>query len=314
MTVDIIICTYNRADTLKTTVQSLLESEFPKDIKVRLVIVNNNSTDSTESVVGEFSRNKSMRIEYLFEKKQGKSHALNTALKHVIGGLVAFTDDDVIVDKGWIRGMVSALNRYPKYNCFGGRVIAVYPVEMPDWLDVNGCMNFLKSAFVDLDLGEAETDYGKGTVSKTPSGVNMFFRREAVERNGFFRTDLGPLGEELGFSEDTEYCRRFLERSERFMYVPSAIIYHPVHTGRMNQGYVLRWQYRCGRSEVRRSGGYEDKAKFFGAPRYLFRKFMQHAAGWLLSPQSRKRFYHKLKLYYTYGEIEEHLRIGAKKT
>ena len=315
MKVEVIICTYNRVEKLKESIQSILDADIPENVTAQLIIVNNNSTDNTENVVKEFSKNNSgIEIKYLFEEKQGKSYALNAALKGITGDLIAFTDDDVTVNKDWIREMVNGLERHPECNCFGGKVVSVYPEKMPQWIDIEDSMKFLKSVFVDRNDGNIEVEYGNGTVSKTPSGCNMFFRREAIEKNGLFRTDLGPIGKELGFSEDTEYCQRLLKKGEKFMYIPSAIVYHPVYMERLYKNYLLTWQYKCGRSEVRRNGGYKDITKVFGMPMYLFRKFIQHAMGWGLSIQPKIRFHHRLRLYYTTGEMVEHLRLGFKRS
>jgi glycosyltransferase involved in cell wall biosynthesis len=311
MKVEIIICTYNRAEKLRKTIYSILNAEIPNGIDVKLIVVDNNSSDDTEVVIKEFSKKTShIKIKYFFEGKQGKSYALNTALKHMSGDLIAFTDDDVSVDIGWIREMVKALEKYPQYNCFGGKIIAVYPQDIPQWLDIKGSMKFLRSIFGNRDDGDIEIEYGEGTVSGNPGGANMFFRRKVIEENGLFRTDLGPVGEKLGLSEDTDYCQRLIKKGEKFMYIPTAIVYHPVHTERLKKGYLLRWQYKCGRSEVRRNEGYKEVAKVFGIPRYLLRKFITHAAGLSLSLQAKKRFYHKLRFYYTCGELLEHIRFN----
>ena len=315
MKIEIVICTYNRAERLSGTIQSLLSADIPDGTNVNLIIVNNNSSDGTEALIKEFSRNASrVAFRYLFEEKQGKSYALNTALKHMRGNFIAFTDDDIIVDKSWIKKMVSALKRYPDCNCFGGKVVAVYPKNMPPWLDIHNSTRFLKSVFVDRDDGDLEVEYGNSTLSNTPSGVNMFFRREVIEKNAFFRTDLGPIGKELGFSEDTDYCQRLLNMGERFMYIPSTIVYHPVHAERLSKEYLLNWQYKCGISEVRRNGGYKDTVRIFGVPRYLYRKYLKHAVGSSLLFSSVGRFRHKLRRYYTAGEIVEHLSIESKST
>jgi cellulose synthase/poly-beta-1,6-N-acetylglucosamine synthase-like glycosyltransferase len=293
---------------LKNTIQSISNAEIADDIDLNVTIVNNNSTDNTENVIKEFANNDS-KIKCLFEEKQGKSNALNKALGQMTGDLIGFTDDDIAVDKGWIKAMVDSLKRYPKYNCFGGKVVAVYPENMPKWIDIQGSMKFLKSVFVDREDGDLEVEYGEVTVSKTPSGCNMFFRNNGIKKNGFFRIDLGPVGKELGFSEDTEYCQRLLEKGERFMYIPSAIVYHPVHIERLHKGYLVQWQRQCGRSEVRRNKGYKDTRKIFGVPRYLYRKIIEHGVGWAFSIRSRKRFYHRLRFSYTAGEISEHFRM-----
>ena len=210
--VDIIICTYNRAEKLRVTIKSILEIKKPENVDVELIIVNNNSTDYTEKVIKEYYRyDKNIMLKYLFVKTQGKSHALNYALKHITGDLIAFTDDDVTVDSTWVNEMVDALNRHSGYNCFGGKVVAVYPKDLPKWLDISGPMKFIKSAFVDRDDGDVEVEYGNNVMSKTPGGCNMFFRENVVKNNGLFRADLGHVGKVLGFSEDTEYCQRMLE-------------------------------------------------------------------------------------------------------
>ena len=314
MKVEIIICTYNRAEKLKATIHSILNAEIPENVSIQLTIVNNNSADKTDTLIRQFTKNGSkISIQCLFEENQGKSHALNTALRHITGDLIAFTDDDVTIDKCWISEMVKALQKYPEHKCFGGKVVVIYPENMPNWLDIHESMKFVKTIFVDRDDGDIEIEYGVNTISKTPSGCNMFFRRKVVDKNGPFRQDLGPVGNNLGFSEDTDYCRRLLEKAESFMYIPSAIIYHPVHTERLTKRYLLDWQYKCGRSEVRRNGGYGDTLKAFGVPRYLVRKFIQHAVGCSLSLETKERFYHRLRLYYAFGEIVEHVRIGFKK-
>lgn len=310
MKIDVVVCTYNRGEKLKKAIQSILDAEVPENNSVQLIIINNNSSDNTESVIKQFSDYASnIKIKYLFEGTQGKSHALNIALKNISGDLIAFSDDDQIVDKYYIKEMANALKRYPEYNCFGGKVVAMYPDNMPQWFDIDRSMKFLKSVFGDKNEGDKAVEYGTTTISKTPGGGNMFFKKEALEKNGFFRTDLGPVGNELGFSEDTEYCQGLLDKGEKFMYIPSVIVYHPVHIERLKKEYLLNWQYKCGRSEVRRNGGYNNVTTVFGIPRYLLKKCMTHAFGCLLSPELKKRFYHKLKLYYTVGELQEYLKI-----
>jgi len=309
MELDIIVCTYNRAPMLGDFLQSLEGVELPPGVKVNLIIVDNNSSDHTQEIIKGFS-DPTGRIEVLplLETHLGKAHALNKALLHLRGELVAFTDDDVLVDKGWIREMVKAAERYPDYNCFGGRVLVRFTTQPPNWLKLDGRFGFLKSVFGYRDEGEKEVEYGKDTVSATPGGGNMFFRRPVLEENGPFRTDLGPQGKILGFSEDTEFCERLRKRGERFLYIPRAVVYHQILPQRIKKDYLFRWQYHCGRSEVRRFADYGDYKAILGIPRYLIRKFIWHLAGSAFSPFREGRFYHQLRLSYTTGELIEYLR------
>jgi len=309
MKLDIVICTYNRSLMLERLLESINSAEIPKDVDVNLIVVNNNSTDTTQDVIRRFSSNGRIGMIPLFERQIGKVYALNKALEYLKGDIVAFTDDDVIVDRFWIREIVSAVKRNTSYNCFGGRVLVKFIAEPPRWLKLNGQFSFLQSVFAHRDEGDREVEYGKDTISATPGGVNMFFRRPVLERNGLFRTDLGPKGKVMSFSEDTEFCERLMKRGERFLYIPSAVVYHLIPPQRVTRGYLLKWQYRCGRSEVRRQGGYKDYRVFLGVPRYLLKKFIIHLTGSVFTLSKEKRFYHQLRFSYTSGELIEHLSL-----
>jgi hypothetical protein len=75
-------------------------------------------------------------------------------------------------------------------------------------------------------------------------GANMSFRREAIERAGGFRSDVGRVGTTMLHCDDTEFCIR-LSRcwpTGIFLHEPSAVVHHRVPAARM------RWQYfqvRC---------------------------------------------------------------------
>lgn len=315
MKIDVVICTYNRSGMLGRCIESVLRADVPQGVSVEVIAVDNNSTDDTEKVVKGLGTGlpRSMKVTYLFEGKQGKSHALNSAVAAATGDIVAFIDDDETVEGSWVREIAGAARKYPSCGSFGGKIVAAYPDDMPEWLDLKGSMKFLKSVYGDLDNGDEEKQYGAGTLSNAPGGGNMFFRKEALKRNGSFRTDLGPNGRKLGFSEDTEFCVRFQARGEVSMYIPGAVVYHAVHRERLEKAYILKWLYNCGRSEVRRTGGHRGSASAFGVPRYLYRKLLQHASGSLLSLHQRTRVYHRLRLYYTAGELVEHFSAASRR-
>ena len=303
ITLNVVICTYNRAERLSRVLGSLISARVPDHATVEILVVDNNSTDATPSLIKALSSHKNPSVKYLFEGRQGKSHALNKALGDLSGELIAFTDDDVVVDHGYLAGIIEAGEKYPQCRCFGGKVVALYPDHLPEWLDLEDSMTFLKSPFVDRQDGDEEVPYGEATYYSTPGGCNMFFRRTALVENGAFRTDLGPMGRRLGFAEDTEYCCRLKDKGEGFYYIPSVIVHHPVYPERMTKRYLLTWQYNCGRSEAQRHAGSGGSVTLLGVPRYLFRRAFVHFRGWILSRAARPRFYHRLRLAYTWGEI-----------
>src|SRR5258705_9703574 len=101
MQLDVIVPTYNRHSLLKRALQSLLAAELPANLDVNVTIVDNNSRDETSSVVESLKPSFAGRLNYLFEPKPGKSHALNTGIAATSGELVGMIDDDEEIDRSW---------------------------------------------------------------------------------------------------------------------------------------------------------------------------------------------------------------------
>ena len=87
--ISVLLSTYNRADEVRTTLESFCRQELG-DVRVEYVVVDNNSTDGTRSVVSKLSDR--LPVRYLFEKRPGKNCALNFALDSVeLGDIMAVT-------------------------------------------------------------------------------------------------------------------------------------------------------------------------------------------------------------------------------
>jgi glycosyltransferase involved in cell wall biosynthesis len=309
MKLSVIICTYNRSGILDKTLKSLEQVEVPGDVAWEVLIIDNGSTDNTPAIVQGYIKNNKIPVFYFLEAASGKSAALNLGIQKSRGEIIAFTDDDVLLDKKWVNAILNAVSKYP-YSAFGGRIIALWGSPIPSRLSSAGKFNSLSGTVFFRDDGEIDREYNEAMIGNVPCGANMFFRREAIESNGFFRTDLGPSHHVPGASEDTEFCSRMLKLGRKFMYVANAVIYHPVDVEKISPGALLRWRYYCAKSEVRAREFNKSMNRIYGVPRYLFRQFISNAVIWLMSSNSSKRFFFKLKTYYTWGEIIEHRSIS----
>ena len=247
----VIICTYNRADILRKTLGSLLNQEGFEDGSLwELLIVDNNSNDHTRKAVENFIAETKLNAHYIFEKLQGKSFALNTGITNSKGQTLAFTDDDVIVDKAWVASIIEARAKYP-HKAFGGKVIPLWINPPPPWIRVKGPYSrpIFKSAIPCHDMGDDVREYREDMW--VPVGGNMFFSREVFEKYGRFRTDLGPKGELLGSYEDSEMGFRIKNNGEKILYYPKAIVYHPVRQEKVSQEYLLKYFWYSGRTEAK---------------------------------------------------------------
>ena len=309
MDLSIIICTYNRSQSLYKTLESLECIIVPEGLDWGVLVVDNNSNDKTKKVVEEFARKGILNLKYLFESKQGKSFALNRGLESAKGEIIAFTDDDVLMDKGWLAAVIKATQQYQDYDGFGGRIVPLWRTKPPAWIGMSGEYNALRGTVFLRDDGCQDKEYCE-TKSVVPCGANMFFRKCVMDENGLFRSDLGPQAGIPGAAEDTEYCQRMVNRGKKFMYIGNAIAYHPVEPEKLTKSYLTKWRYYCARSVVKSKGIHDNSTCYFNIPRYLMKQLLDSLIRWNLSTNCQKRFYHKLMFYWTLGEIVESYKIN----
>lgn len=119
LTVSVIVVTYNRADMLVDTLESLTrQSRLPDEV----LVVDNNSTDTTRQVAESFMGRLNLR--YIFEKIQGTSTARNTGVENATGDILAFLDDDCVADKEWLYYLEAPFLKDPAIGIVGGEVLA----------------------------------------------------------------------------------------------------------------------------------------------------------------------------------------------
>ena len=106
MNVSIAIATYNRAGELAKTLAglALLDTAGCPDHEV--LVIDNNSTDTTPEVVKQLASLFGGRLRYVREERQGLSHARNRAIEEAQFEIVAYLDDDVDVDPRWLQAFV----------------------------------------------------------------------------------------------------------------------------------------------------------------------------------------------------------------
>ena len=298
MDISVVLCTYNRNDDLQTALNSAAALVLPESIEWEILVVDNNSTDRTRDVVADFCNRYGSRFRYLFEPRQGKSHALNSGIREARGNLIAFMDDDVRVEPTWLQNLTATLQD-GEWVGAGGRVIPKWSRPAPRWLSPQAWYAF--GPLVQFDLG----DYA-GELHEPPFGTNMAFRREVFEKYGDFLVSLGPRpGSEIR-NEDTEFGARLLKAGERLRYEPSAVVYHPVPANRIRKDFFLAWWFNKGEANIRQFG-IRPGTKYYvtGVPLYLFRNLLVWTLRWMFAFSPSGRFSNKLHVWVKVGEIME---------
>jgi len=299
----VIISTYNRYKSLKDTLDSLLAQESNGDFDYEILVVDNNSKDKTKELVQSYVQKFNGRLRYLFEPRQGQSLALNLAIKKVKGEIIAFTDDDVILDKAWLLNLLQC---FQKYACdgVGGRVLPLYGKNTPKWFKDN--KNLLGGPIVYHDYGEA-TKLNDSLIMEPFVGANMAFRRKCFNEFGLFNTKLGPGTGSLG--GDTEFFNR-LTNAKKLYYCGEALVWHPVDKERANLKYIARWCIAEGRylATVEYKKVSNKAIYYWRIPRYLIRDVAEDFIFLLTYLLFNKRKFLKQwkTLFYTVGRIVEY--------
>ncbi len=239
----ILICTRDRAELLGETLASLealLDPGEPYDI----VVVDNGSTDGTRAVVEAAAARSRVPLRYVHEPRGGLSVARNTGLAHATGDSIAFTDDDILVEPGWLAALARAFRDRP-VDFLGGRVGPRWGATRPAWLPAGQTRGEIWGAVALFDQGDREKPLGK------PLGANMAFRRAPVVAAGGFREDLGRDKTSLKGQEVPELLERLRAAGGRGgWYVPDAVVQHWIPAERLTKRYFRRWFYWKGISRA----------------------------------------------------------------
>ena len=276
MRFSVIIATYNRAEELVKTLESLKKLESTKPWEV--IIVDNNSADNTRDVVLKAVDTFPVPLHYLLEKEQGRSAALNAGIRAAKGEILAITDDDVRVDPLWLRNAEQALERL-QCDYVGGKALPIWSGKIPNWMPNRGGKHWGVIAL--LDYGPEPVEFGE----RVPLGVNMVFRRECFKRAGLWDNSIGRKAGTLLGQEVREWAQRARAAGLRGFYSPDLVVHHVIPEDRLTKKYFRRWFYWHGISRAilyqnnrldmespeRTALDFAKVPHIAGVPRYLFR-------------------------------------------
>lgn len=261
----VIVCTYQRAESLRDTLDTLRQLRVPPGHDLEVIVVDNNSSDHTRAVV-EACQAGWPALRYEFEPAQGLSHARNHGIRTARGQVLLFTDDDVLPAADWLERTLDGLERYQADAC-GGYIAPIWEAPPPAWLTER----FYGFLAVRTDR---EDDYPIDSPSLAPFGANMAFRRAVFDRVGLFDTERGRKGKVLASGEDGEMFERILAAGLKAVFLGKSRVRHKVEAFRMTKAYIRRWRRQTSRN-LALSKGLPGSRRIFNIPLYLFPQFLR---------------------------------------
>ncbi|MDR7279048.1 glycosyltransferase family 2 protein [Catenuloplanes atrovinosus] len=221
--VSVVVCTRDRAGQLGAALDRLARLTYPR---LEIVIVDNApSDDSTERLVTARARDDA-RFRYVREPRPGLSPARNRGLAVARGTYVAYTDDDVSVDPGWVHGLLRGFAAREDVACVTGLVCTASIGNAAEaYFDArnSGWSGRIAARLFDLDTdGGPLYPYSAGIFG---TGANVAFHRERTLALGGFDEALGAGSPTRG-GEDLDAFVRVLRAGYAIAYQPAAVVWH----------------------------------------------------------------------------------------
>jgi glycosyltransferase involved in cell wall biosynthesis len=231
--VTVVICTYNRCESLRETLQSLAGQRLANDSTLEVIVVDNNSRDQTSAVVEEAAKTTPWNGRYLFEARQGLSMARNTGIRAARGQVVAFIDDDVVVEPQWAQALWNCVAE-TGCDAVAGCVKPRWVCPRPAWLSDELCGPIIRQELGDRRIRWTARD-------RYILGANMAFRKDVFQAIGFFKEELGRRGNALIGGEDLDLHARLMAAGKVIFYEPSAVAHHTVTPERLSPAFYRSW-------------------------------------------------------------------------
>ncbi len=220
ISITIAVCTRNRSSDLEICLNAISKINYT-NLEV-LVIDNAPTNDATRKVVERFPG-----VKYFIESYPGLDWARNRAAKEAKGEIIAYTDDDVVVDENWVNAIADIFENEDEAMAVTGLVLP-YEIETESQFlfeKYGGFSrgferNWYKSKSVNY---KAAKEFGGAGIFGT--GANMAYRKEIFNKIGYFDTAL-DVGTVTNGGGDLEMFFRVLKEGYCLIYEPGAIVWH----------------------------------------------------------------------------------------
>ncbi|MET7691762.1 glycosyltransferase [Streptomyces sp. NPDC005483] len=219
--ISVVVATRNRPEQLRHCLRSLLRSEYPE---FEIVVVDNAPADgATEALVrGAFTG----QVRYVREPVAGLARAHNLGLARARGSVVAFTDDDTLVDPGWLSALAETFAHDTRIGCVTGLIVPA-ELETPAQAVLERQGGFAKGYVPRTwSLVDPPADpLFPFTAGRFGSGANMAFRTDVLRSLGGFDPATGAGTPGRG-GDDLLAFFEVLTAGHMLAYQPSAIVWH----------------------------------------------------------------------------------------
>ncbi len=241
--ITVAVCTYNRSVILKRCIETLQDQDID-DNQYELIIINNNSSDDTVSIVNSLIP-KYKNLKLFTEKRQGLSYARNLAIEVSNGDYILFLDDETLAPNLLLSKIIKSINTvHPQPIAVGFKILPHYDVKPPFWFD---------DYFETREKGNTSRFLTSDEEKQGFCGSCMAIKKTTLKSLSGFNTSLGMNGNKLGAGEETDLFKRISDNmSERsgnlYWYDANNFAYNIVKSNELTLKYRLMRSFYFGQS------------------------------------------------------------------
>ena len=220
--VSVIISTRERPELLARCVQSLLALHYPS---YEIIIVDNAPATTRTADFVEQTYADNPKIRFLREDRPGQSSGRNCGARAARGEILAFVDDDTVVDTYWLAGLISAFLQIDNVVCVTSLLL---PLELDAqaqvWIEeFGGFSKGFKQIIFDL-TSPSNTPLHPYAAGRFGTGASMAFTAAFLRSIGGF--DPALANGKIGGGEDLAAFLQVITRGHKLVYQPTSILYH----------------------------------------------------------------------------------------
>ena len=210
--ISVIVCTRDRPDDLRRALDSLTVQTFDG---YEVIVVDQSRGDDTRQVVEHASR-PNCSVRYVHLDEPGLLRAYNVGIRLALSSLLAFTDDDCIARRDWLRFVAAAFAAEPEAGLLYGQVLLP-----PSLSEKEGVDGFTPQ----LPIQERQRLSRRDGFRVFGMGANFAARRSVCLDVGGFDEVLGGGGP-LQSAQDFDFAYRVFRLGLAILLEPTVVVYH----------------------------------------------------------------------------------------
>lgn len=256
--VSVCIATYKREKLLENLLLSLTKQALPHNIKIEIIVTDNNPIGSAKEIFNKFSNTDTISFKYFIQPQKNISLTRNISVENATGDFICFIDDDETADENWISNLLDCIHEFNADGVFG-YVEPVFDNKIPE--------HFKQREFYFSPLGNTGTN------------AKFYYTTNCIVKARLIKSEHIPFDHGYGLTggEDVHLFERLANKGAKFVYSKEALTYEFIPQNRGDYKYLFNRALRGGQSYLRRS--LERKKNLFFKIKILIRIFFRFLYG-----------------------------------